>query len=281
TGKGSTFYVDLPLKYPRPSASVTTEMELPVPEKIKESEATVGQEEAFEEEKAKVPEILLVEDNPINRKLVETFLKDYNCNITIAKDGQEAIDKASENHYNLILMDIQLPKVDGYKATRTIRGNSRNQKTPIVALTAHAMKGDDQKALESGCDGYLTKPIDKKKLVNTIDFFLTSTNVREENSNSRQLKIDPEVIELTPWYLENLEKEANACKEALKKEDFETVRIKGHGMKGSGSSFGFSEISELGKKLEISGKEKKAENSEKLIQLLFQNLEKMKEKYNR
>ncbi|MCX5849314.1 MAG: PAS domain S-box protein [Deltaproteobacteria bacterium] len=126
--------------------------------------------------------ILLVEDSEDNRFLVQAFLKNTNYLIDTAENGQIAVEKFLSNTYDLILMDVQMPVMDGYTATREIRRLEREKKrkpTPIVALTAHALKEDMEKSLQSGCDSHLTKPIRKPILLETIRKFATSSPVKK------------------------------------------------------------------------------------------------------
>ena len=111
-------------------------------------------------------QILLAEDSKDNQFLVVRLLKKNGAIVEIANNGEEAIEKAKTGNYDLVLMDIQMPKVDGYEATRTLR--SIGFKTPIVALTAHAMLEERMKTKEAGCDGHLTKPLNAAELVQTI-----------------------------------------------------------------------------------------------------------------
>jgi len=114
--------------------------------------------------------ILLAEDQPINRKIVIGLLKRYDWLIVSAENGEEAVEKYTNEPFDLILMDVQMPKVDGFEATRHIRNMEETIGThiPIIAMTAHAMKGDKEKCLESGMDYYITKPIDSKELIELI-----------------------------------------------------------------------------------------------------------------
>lgn len=116
--------------------------------------------------------ILLVEDNPMNRRVAEFLLKAQGYIVYEAKDGQEACDLAKKHLPDLILMDLQLPGVDGFATTRLIKQNETTKNIPIVALTAYAMSGDAERALEAGCDGYITKPIDPDEFPKTVASFL-------------------------------------------------------------------------------------------------------------
>ena len=116
--------------------------------------------------------VLIAEDVETNRLLMNTLLNRMGLETTTAKDGNEAVQKALANKYDLILMDIQMPNMNGYEATKALR--EAGIKTPIVALTACAMKEDEQKCLEAGCDDYLTKPIDRRQLLEKIAKHLPS-----------------------------------------------------------------------------------------------------------
>ncbi|BBM82730.1 response regulator [Candidatus Uabimicrobium amorphum] len=117
--------------------------------------------------------ILLVEDNELNYDMLMRRLKRKGFNTILAVDGEQAIEKAQSQNPDLILMDMSLPKIDGWEATRRIKQHPQTQNIPIIALTAHAMVGDREKALEAGCDEYDTKPVDLKRLISKINIFLT------------------------------------------------------------------------------------------------------------
>jgi two-component system sensor histidine kinase/response regulator len=115
--------------------------------------------------------ILLVEDNPDNRFLIKAFLKKFPFKIDDVENGKEAVEKFKNNKYDLVLMDMQMPVMDGYSATRIIREwekENGKEETPILALTAYAMKEDKEKTIKAGCSDYLTKPIKKENLLEAI-----------------------------------------------------------------------------------------------------------------
>ena len=118
--------------------------------------------------------ILLVEDNEMNRDMLSRRLKRRGYDVSIAVNGQEGIDMTIEENPDIVLMDMSLPVIDGWEATRQLKNNSQTQSIPIMALTAHAMSGDREKALEAGCDDYDTKPIDLKRLLKKIENLLES-----------------------------------------------------------------------------------------------------------
>lgn len=118
------------------------------------------------------PRILVVEDNPDNRTLIMDILFSLNYEVLEATDGEQGVRQAEKEHPDLILMDLSLPQMDGWTATRHIKANADLQHIPIIALTAHAMVGDREKALEAGCDDYISKPIDLRELQNKIAHLL-------------------------------------------------------------------------------------------------------------
>ena len=112
--------------------------------------------------------ILLVEDNPVNRRLAQFLLKSKGYEVWEATTVPEAFAALKERRPDLILMDIQLPEVDGLTATRHLKADPATQDIPVVAVTSYAMKGDETRALEAGCSGYVTKPIDKTLFLDTV-----------------------------------------------------------------------------------------------------------------
>ncbi|MEW5744267.1 MAG: response regulator [Nitrospirota bacterium] len=116
--------------------------------------------------------ILVVDDNRDNRELVAKVLGIRGYRIVEAVDGEEALSKVSSERPDLILMDISLPKVDGYEVTRRLKSREEYRDIPVIALTAHAMRGDCEKALQAGCEGYLPKPVDVRALPDQIRRFL-------------------------------------------------------------------------------------------------------------
>lgn len=112
--------------------------------------------------------ILVVEDNDLNLKLVRDLLEVHGYQTVGARDGLEGMELAHQLLPCMILMDLQLPKMDGLELTRRLKVDPRTRHIPIYALTAFAMKGDEQKAREAGCDGYITKPIETRELIKRV-----------------------------------------------------------------------------------------------------------------
>ena len=179
-GRGSTFHFTLPLP---PAEGVP-------PVHLNHDHAADDQTpRPAKSERVNGRRILLVDDSRDNRRLIHAYLKRSPHQITEAADGVEAVSRFTRDRFDLILMDLQMPEMDGYAASREIRRHEQRAgqpRTPLVALTAHAMEGDLQRAFEAGCDHYLTKPIAKGRLLEAIEQWArrgtpaSSANPREE-----------------------------------------------------------------------------------------------------
>jgi len=119
--------------------------------------------------------ILLVEDNEMNRDMLSRRLIRRNYEVAVALDGKQGVDMAVSESPDLILLDMSLPVLNGWDAARILKADPVTQKIPIIALTAHAMGGDREKALEAGCDEYETKPVEFKRLLEKINHLLNET----------------------------------------------------------------------------------------------------------
>ena len=115
---------------------------------------------------------LIIEDNENNLYLISFMLKQNGYEVISANSGEKGVEKAATGEADFILMDIQLPDIDGLEATRRIRAIPRAREIPIIAITSYAMAGDEQKALDAGCTGYLRKPIDPDSFINDMERYL-------------------------------------------------------------------------------------------------------------
>ena len=162
-GKGSTFFFTVSLGLPanRPRAS---EMLAAAPVVL-----AAGNEEAALAGPVPGLRILLAEDSPANQKLAVGLLKKRGHQVVIANNGKEAYDTFLAQPFDLILMDVQMPEMDGFEATVAIRAAERDSHVPIVAMTAHAMRGDQERCLEAGMDAYIAKPIRAQALFEVVN----------------------------------------------------------------------------------------------------------------
>jgi CheY-like chemotaxis protein len=116
--------------------------------------------------------VLLVEDNEDNLVVYRTILEHVGYLVIEARDGEEGVSRAQHDHPDLILMDISIPKLDGWEATHRLKSDTNTRQIPIIALTAHALEEDRRRAIEVGCDGYLAKPIEPRRVVQEVERFV-------------------------------------------------------------------------------------------------------------
>ena len=119
-----------------------------------------------------VKTVLLVEDNEDNLVVYRTILEHVGFHVIEARDGEEGVSRAKQYQPSLILMDISIPKIDGWEATQRLKSDAATQSIPIIALTAHALEEDRQKAIQAGCDGYLAKPVEPRRVVQEVERFV-------------------------------------------------------------------------------------------------------------
>jgi two-component system cell cycle response regulator DivK len=122
--------------------------------------------------------ILVVEDNPVNLELVSALLDEHDCEVEAATSGEAALAAVAASRPQLILMDVQLPGMTGYEVTLQLKANPATATIPVVALTAHAMVREEQRAREAGCDGFLTKPIELQAFRAMLERFLPTREAR-------------------------------------------------------------------------------------------------------
>jgi PAS domain S-box-containing protein len=186
--------------------------------------------------------VLLVEDNPENLILLQAYLNKFPLSLDFASNGVEAIEKRKQASYDLILMDIQMPIMDGYTATREIRAwetEHQASRVPIVALTAHALSGASTESMEAGCDGHVTKPVEQSELIEAIAKYA-------KRPQDQVVTIDDPIAARRPEYCANRRLDLTKMQNAMAHGDFGTVKVIGHNCKGTGTGYGFPEISRLG-----------------------------------
>lgn len=209
--------------------------------------------------------ILLAEDSPENRLVMKKYLERSPFVLTIALDGQSAVEQFQNGCFDLILMDIQMPFMDGLSATRAIRQIEQERgaiPVPIVALTASAWQEDIRKTRLAGCSEHLSKPISKRTLLDSLGRHLgwpaeqnVAPNRRPECAPPRPAAptpVSPELNEFVPEYVRVIKQYAADMSTLLKAGDFERIRSLAHNIKGTGGSYGFPELTHLAAALENS-----------------------------
>jgi len=195
--------------------------------------------------------ILLADDSEDNRFLVRGYLRDTGCLIDEVTNGVDVVEKFKDGAYDIVLMDAEMPVMDGYSATRAMRIFEKERAgppTPILALTAHALKEARDRSIEAGCTDHLTKPITKTALLEAIHRYAPELPSTERIHVAVESWLKPVI----PSYLEKRRADVAKLREALEQNDYDTIRTLGHQMAGSGSGYGFAEITEIGGMLEES-----------------------------
>ncbi len=193
--------------------------------------------------------VLLAEDGETNRRLVSLMLNRHGVIVTPAENGQIAVNLAASQDFDVILMDMQMPVMDGYTAASLLRKKGLN--IPIVALTAHAMKGDEERCREAGCSDYLTKPIDEDRLITKLAEFLPQPeqiNSHQQKSQLRRVVTsslpydDADYREIIDDFLKELDVRIEQMQACLKSADFDTLERLAHWLKGTGGTAGFDQF---------------------------------------
>lgn len=206
--------------------------------------------------------ILLADDSPDNRALIRAYLKKTPYQLDEVEDGREAVSKFQEKPYDLVLMDIQMPVMDGYEAVKSIRRMESTQhatRTPIIALTASAFEEAIIKARRAGCDAHVAKPVKKATLLKAILDATQAAPPASATSNGHSngakngsvvVHLDPALSDLVPGFLARKANDARAVLSAIDGADFDAVAEIAHKLKGEGGSYGLDSISEFGRALE-------------------------------
>jgi len=202
--------------------------------------------------------VLLAEDNPDNRNIIRFFLERAGLKVEIAENGRVALDLATEKEFDLILMDMQMPELDGYTATSTLRQKGYGRS--IIALTAHAMAGDEERCLRAGCNAYLTKPVEAERLLTVVAKFLParSWGIKRESLTRRlpqeqTLKAatpDNERDDLVAAYRRNLPSTVAEMTQVLATQDTTKLAALAHRLRGSAGMYGLPDITETARLLE-------------------------------
>ena len=216
--------------------------------------------------------ILLAEDGPDNQNLVRLLLQRAGAEVQIADNGKIAVEKAAAESFDLILMDMQMPEMDGYEATILLR--KQGYAGPIIALTAHAMSQDRKKCLKAGCNDYLSKPVKGLQLIQTVADHCQNADKesvepaaaqapadapREMSAQSTRpitsdFADDPDLADIIAQFIDGLPDKLRSMREALDHGDFETLQRLAHQLKGAGGSYGYPALTDAAKRLEDAAK---------------------------
>jgi len=195
--------------------------------------------------------VLLAEDTDANADLFSMFIRKMGANVSIVENGQDAVEQVLTHEFDLILMDMQMPVMNGLDATRTLRDKGYNQ--PIVALTANISNEYKEQFSNAGCSDFLEKPIDRHKFVQIISHYLKPTEKRIENSPiiSSLLEEEPDFADLVIQFISALPRMLKEIQDAAKNSDWQLLEDLLHNLKGAGGNYGYIGLSDLSAKLEF------------------------------
>ncbi|HZL57143.1 MAG TPA: response regulator, partial [Bryobacteraceae bacterium] len=224
--------------------------------------------------------ILLADDSEDNRFLILSYLKNTRSAIDIAENGELAAQLFRKNRYDLVLMDVEMPVMDGYAATREIRrieSETGAAATPVLALTAHAFAEMAVKGFDAGFTDLLTKPIRKVTLLEALVRHAPSG--RTELPPSEKVAVEQGMEDVVPLYLDKRRAEISTYRQALAEGSFEVIRALSHKMKGTGTGYGFPVLTDIGATLERAAKRGDAAEARTKIDELAQYLSSVELEY--
>jgi signal transduction histidine kinase/CheY-like chemotaxis protein/HPt (histidine-containing phosphotransfer) domain-containing protein len=303
--KGSIFSLVIPtgvdVKSQQPlkeydSESKPEQRDLPVPEHIEVS-----------------GNILVAEDSRSSQMLMKLLLEKLGLKVTIAENGEKAVEETLNKNFDLIFMDMQMPRLNGYEATKILR--KKEITTPIVALTAHAMKGDEEKCISAGCDHYLPKPVNRKKLIEVVrKYFISKDTPSDEGADSAgdemhetapsrseqtapdapskentqtaeyvldwiKLKsiCDDETVvkEIAKAFLQDAQQTMTSITEAVRTQNAAELQLSIHKLKGASMSIGASRLPQIAHSMECAAKEKDIATAESMLNEVQTEFEKL------
>jgi len=196
--------------------------------------------------------VLVAEDNIDNQKLVSLLLRRAGAEVALAENGQMAMAMAMRQPYDLILMDMQMPVMNGLEATRALR--EQHYRGAIVALTANATREDVDACMQAGCDDFMSKPIDRRKLYETLARHMPRSHQPVEQREpiaSNLLQMDPSLIDLVTEFVGRLPSVSQEIAAAFQSRDFNDLKLKIHSLKGSAGNFGYPELHKLCQRIEF------------------------------
>lgn len=232
------------------------------------STATAAQKTIYAPTSTVIGSVLLADDNIDNQRLISLYLRNMGATVTIASNGAEAVEHAIAARYDLILMDMQMPVMDGMEATRRLRAAEYSQ--PIVALTADAMETDFSRAIDAGCDSFLTKPVDRTRFQEVVCRHLRPRLINESDEplESSLMGEDNALTDLVVQFVKHFPALVADIATTVRNQDWQLTRDKAHDLKSVGGSYGYPQVSEIAAHIEMEIKEQGYERLPPLMRKL-------------
>jgi CheY-like chemotaxis protein len=278
-GRGSTFHVTLRVGLPRDKT---------ICHRIAASDGLDNVRALVVDDNETNLRILLAEDSLVNQKLAVALLERHGHDVRVVNNGREAIAAVESDEYDLVLMDVQMPKLDGFEATAAIRAREKDtgRHIPIVAMTAHALKGDRELCLESGMDEYISKPIRAASLFRTIQRVVDPSRFQTPEHDSPTVVNWDEALdalggdrEILKILTESVVGEApvmlDAVQQAVRAGDPSAVRIAAHTLKGAVRYFGATAVYNSALRLESMGRDGDLEKASEVLASLEKSIEQL------
>jgi CheY-like chemotaxis protein len=226
--------------------------------------------------------ILLADDSPDNRILIQAYLKNSHYVLDTAENAEAAFAKFTSGRYDAVLMDVQMPVMDGYTAVRKIRQWEREHNlkpTPIIALTASALEDGVRRSLEAGCTAHLSKPVKKSSVLDALGQVTgagPSANGLDATENRIVVEGDPDLKDLIPEFLAHKRQDLTLIRAAFERRDYAALATFGHRMKGEGGGFGLGALSEMGDAIERAANAGRGDEVGRQVQALSDYLGRVK-----
>jgi CheY-like chemotaxis protein len=270
--------------------------------KAKDKPSPIVTQHTIAEQKSRNIRILVAEDNPMNQKLAVTLLRRASYTVEAVENGRLAVQALKRKAYDLVFMDVQMPEMDGFEATRAIREMEDERKhTPIIAMTAHAMKGDRERCLQAGMDDYISKPIKPQAMFDNIEKWgqlskLKKTpiprKISEKHNHTKDAPLDLQdaltrfngdqkfLREMVEDFLRSAPKQLEKLKQGIRSRDNKKIETEAHSLKGAAGNLSAKRISNLALKLELSGRTGDLTDAEETLDNLITEITLLHEYFN-
>jgi len=300
--RGINGYLAKPIRRDELKNAMKTVLGFPLHEKTMADQNLATKQLVTEKIGGKILRVLLVEDYQTNQQVAAMHLEGAGFKVELAENGRQAVEAYKSRSCDIILMDIQMPEMDGYEATRLIREfeQEKEDRTPIIAMTAHASEEDREKCLTAGMDDFISKPLRRRDLLNILEKWLgtsgaaTSDTIAEQDIGPKEFEKETEappmdfnfalgefrgdrelLAEVSKVFIENAKERVDLISSAIAKGDSEIIKNEGHTLKGGAGTIGAKNLAEIAYELEKAGKDENLARSIKHLDSFQRELERL------